>query len=517
MPSRMPIIPTSQSNQMLLRALHHEMKEKDFLNNNNQIASHSTDLSEKSLKENSRKEKFEQKSDMPQHIIEAASGNQKWEAMQSDSSSGGNTDDSDDNNDSNQSEQSCSSIDYDVADEVEQKHHQWSKEDVRYNANREDRNTKIFETRNRLTTKKNVAAKPQKIELSDRDKEQIREGYHRYVVNGERPPTGTSFGAKLSAFHRQTGETSNKFADENTESDEIFFPLEEAAAGKTDKIALKDVMKIEKATKRKTKLEKQAIAEAKLSVSEAKLNEFEAKLRARQARIDERHAKLCYRRAIIKRAEERLQLLESRLDDEEECHRERERRVKNRERRVKQEEAGIQIKEVSLKKRETKITEDLKDIESRKRLVEEKEKMSKTMEEIMTKREDLHRQQVEKKNRISSTMPFIRLLRKPAYKSGNTAYGAAQTKKESSSPEQILKSTDLSSSGSGGPIPSPRKSLNSNGEGSRLKCRSNSLNSMLSDEVSSKTKEKNKDKTEKINAGSLPRSQDKNSIAGLWL
>lgn len=508
----MPVIPTSQCNHLLIKALHHELREKDFVNNEQ-----STKRAAEKKIVNDSEGRLNQSSEMPQKILDGTEGDNKWKTVDSDSSGGGDTDASDDNDDSDQSEESNSSFEHEPAFVVERKQRMWlNNETDGQESDKKKKSSQMLKNHNQALKKNNHATKTKKMELTDREKQQIKEGYERHVINGERPPTGTSFGAKLSAFQKRSGEASRKV--ENNEADDIVFPLERAAAGETDEIGLKDVMKIERATKRKTKIEKQAIAEAKLSVSEAKLTEFEAKLRARQARIDERHAKLCYRRAIIKRAEERLQTLESRLDDEEEIHRERERRVKNRERRVRQEEAGIQIKEVSLKRRETKITEDLKDIERRKKLVEEKEEMSKTMEDIMTKQENLHQEQAEKKSKFNTVAPFMRRLRKPAYKSGNTAFGTVQEKKQSlSTSEKSYKTENKPSSGTNTPVSSPRKAAAKRGVSSKVKKRSNSLNSMHSDEISSTELDNNKNKADKRHSSFFPESKDENAIMGLWL
>ena len=345
MPSRMPIIPTSLGNRILLRALHNEMLEKELLKEvklpeSSSSGVHSTSLSEESdlEKQIETNKRHPAASAMPQEAIDAPTTQNGALGDYDDSGSGSDEDSMDRSYESGQSQSSNS-----------------SRENINRAVLREERcvrskhipDLRLYGAANTLPKQsrsgKTVIAPLKKNELSEKDKQQIREGYERHVLHGERPSTRALFGHKFAHFSH----TKEKITDQALNDDEIVFPLEQTAAGRTEDLEVNQAKAIENAAKRRTKCEKQAIAEAKLSVAEAKLMEFEAKLRARQARIDERHAKLCRRRAIIKEAEERLQDLESRLDDEEESHRERERRVKNRERRVKQEDAGIQIKEVS--------------------------------------------------------------------------------------------------------------------------------------------------------------------------
>jgi len=228
--------------------------------------------------------------------------------------------------------------------------------------------------------------------LTEREQQQLRDGYFKFAMRENSKAPGTSFGAQLSAFSKvEKPETKEKQPlqanGHDSDTSVLQFPLEMAAAGIEQPMGLRKAKHVEKQAKKKTKNEKHLVVEAKLGVAEAKLGEFDAKLRARQARIDERHAKLCRRRAALKEAKERLQNLERHLDGEEETQRERERRVRNRERRVKQEEAGLQIKEASLRTREGNVTDSIKDLERRRKLVEEKEGVLGAMEDLMRKQE----------------------------------------------------------------------------------------------------------------------------------
>ena len=340
----MPIIPTCLGNRMLLRALHNEMLEKQFLNETKLTSEstssgvHSNNLSEESDPDKCSETLSKRQSilAMPEDTFDAATTQNGWTGDFVDSDSGSGDDDSLDRSYETGQSQSVSSSDENI--------NLAGRKTAPIPVHKNNLNSRLYRATKPLPVQHraaNIVVAPLKMkELSEKEKKQIRQGYERHVVNGERPATGALFGPRTSRFCHPN-ETENNQSD-----DEIVFPLEKAAAGRAEKLGVKQAKAIENAAKRKTKFEKQAIAEAKLTVAEAKLTEFEAKLRARQARIDERHAKLCHRRAVIKDAEDRLQDLESRLDDEEEYHRERERRVKNRERRVKQEEAGIQIKEV---------------------------------------------------------------------------------------------------------------------------------------------------------------------------
>ena len=515
MPTRSPIIPTSFGNRMLLRAIHNEMHEKEYLKEEKRYplstgtafsGIQSNNYSEKSDCQNQENPLEKTFNSMPQNGVSTHYG---WAANESGSGSGSD-DDSNSSYESGQSDQCSSSEGETAMNKCQEPTRIHNKPDLRFYP------TKPLSAANHQRPM-GVVPQQKKNLLTAVDKQQIREGYKRHVVNGERQRTGASYESRLSPSHKASlNFTSNNFGEE------IVFPLENAAAGKTQEFDTKHAKAVEMNAKRKTKIEKQAVAEAKLTVAEAKLTEFEAKLRARQARIDERHAKLCHRRAIIKEAEERLQLLESRLDDEEECHRERERRVRNRERRVKQEDAGIQIKEVSLKKRETKITADIKNIEQRKKLVEEKEAMAATMQDIMTKRENLHRQQQEKKNRTrldNAASTLGRLFRKSAGKD-NYANHRTLPKRNYLSSESSLSPAEVSSSGSNQPVPTPRKSLKSEETGSKndKKIRSNSLGSMLeSDDPSPTSRKRNNTEPTTDLVLTLPPSQHKTAVMGLWL
>ena len=174
----------------------------------------------------------------------------------------------------------------------------------------------------------------------------------------------------------------------NELNEDAFLPLEAAAAGLGPCFSVKDARKMELEARRKTKEKKKLTAEAKLAVTEARLDEFEAKLCTRQARIEERHASLCRKRAIIKRAEDRLLDLEIQFDKDEKTHRKREEKIRSRERKVKQEEIRIHTQEANLKKREEKIVDVLKEVERKKKIVEEKEIMSSIMTDVMGKKPD---------------------------------------------------------------------------------------------------------------------------------
>ena len=496
----MPIIP-SVNNRLLLRALHDEMQAKKYLKAEiRQPESTTSSGIDSNTSEESEKDK---KSQMPAYGADLSTTKHAWAVSQPSSCSESCNEDH-----SNRSSE-ASATDFDIYTSANEPESDCGNQQS-IQVQRKMRNVCTSLPQQKDSTHPSTTQK-KKVELSECDKRQIREGYERFVVNGERPPTGTAFGARLSASNKANGISAQE------SSDEILFPLERAAAGKVEELPLKEAKRLEKIAKRKTKVEKQMIANAKQSVSEAKLNEFEAKLRARQARIDERHAKLCRRRAIIKEAEDRLQLLESQLDDEEECHRDRERRVKNRERRVRQEEAGIQIKEASLKKRENQITEDLKDIELRKKLVEEKESVSLTMQEIMTKRENLHREQQEKKNRSNflSAGTISRLLHKSASKKPDYPTTLRQ-KGRLTSESHTSRSDDVTPSSSN-PVPTPRKFLKTSVPESRKgkKNRSTSLDSIL--DVESSPRYTRNAKADKLSVGSHPKAQNQTSIMGLWL
>ena len=175
-----------------------------------------------------------------------------------------------------------------------------------------------------------------------------------------------------------------------TSNDFVFFPLERAAAGFEPFPNSVEAKELEQASRNRLKKEIQIVAEAKLTVSEAKLDEFEAKLSARQAKVNERHANLCYRRALITEAEDKLQMLESGLDAQVEVFHDREKRVKIREKRAKQEEIRLQIIESELMKREVKITQGFANLKKRKTLLDEKEAIFSTMNDVVTEKENRH-------------------------------------------------------------------------------------------------------------------------------
>ena len=169
-----------------------------------------------------------------------------------------------------------------------------------------------------------------------------------------------------------------------------------------------------------------------------------------------------------------------------------------------------------MKKRETRITEDLKSIERRRKIVEEKEAMSQTMQDIMTKRENLYREQHEKKNKRNFGT-LTKLLRRQAAKETPETSDTEATRNRQFSSTSSVSQQGSSSTGSPLPVPTPRKSLRSHEilDKKDRKNRSNSFGSMLEIEDFPTTPNKN-ERTNKIPLESPSRNQ-KSAIMGLWL
>nr|CAB3228521.1 trichohyalin [Phallusia mammillata] len=523
MPRRTPIIPGPTGSRRLLRALHTEMKEKKLIQEQKvapypDSGVHSNSSSDVSDEPNDsgtlrRKSKHQHLFTMPENAIEA---------QQAESSTCTDSDGSDAEIESRNDDRTSSDDDVTVGSNFHNpRRGVWNGQQgrgVRPGDNRKNhgksRDVKLNEgpayLRKRSDENHKMKKRTEDIVLSEKDKLEIREGYQKFVLNGEQM-TGTSFSSRPSAFTRVQKPLGTK-SEESDSADELQFPFEEAAIGNGEIMGVREAKRLEKETKQKTKSRKNGVAEAKLLVSEAKLSEFAAKLSARQARIDERHAKMCRRRAVLKSAEERLQALEARLDADEEEHRDRERRVKNRERRVRQEEAGLQIKESSLKKREVAVTETIKDIERRRKLVEEKEEMLGAMEDIMKKREVLHRG--EDKSKVGRAVGSLgkKILR--SNKQSNHVNESTNHNEERHEAEDHTKITrtreDRMSTGSykqTAPIPTPRKSIEKRPD---TRGRSTSLNSDGEDDIKSQRKPV-------LATGSLPRYRGQKAVMGLWL
>ena len=175
---------------------------------------------------------------------------------------------------------------------------------------------------------------------------------------------------------------------------------------------------------------------------------------------------------------------------------------------------------VSLKKREAKITEDLKSIERRRKIVEEKEAMSQTMQDLMTKRENLYQQQQEKKNK-KNFGTLTRLLRKQATMSKDIKSDteeSTQRKTLFSSSSSILPKDNFSAESSR-PVPTPRKSTKSldTSDKADRKIRSNSMDCMLQTENFAFASRKRNKKTDKASFESFSCQQNNTAIMGLWL
>lgn len=518
MPTRTPIIPGPAGSRRLLRALHTEMKEKKLIQEQKVApypdsgvhSNSSSDVSEASNNPETlhRNQKNRLEGTMPQAALEGE---------HAESSTCTDTDGSEEDVESRGGERTSS--DDEAARSSYHHHRHWNGEQRRtagavdmrnrVGRSRDVKHDGAYQHKKKSEEHRLLKNRSEEIVLSEKDKFEIREGYQKFVLNGEQM-TGTSFSSRPSAFTRVQKIPDDK--SDSDSSDELQFPFEVAATGHSDAMGLREAKRLEKETKQKTKTRKNGVAEAKLFVAEAKLSEFAAKLAARQARIDERHAKMCRRRAVMKSAEERLQTLEASLDAEEEDHRERERRVKNRERRVRQEEAGLQIKEASLKKRELAVTDNIKAIERRRKLVEEKEEMLGAMDDIMKKREVLHRG--EDKSKVGRAVGSLgkKILRSNK-QSNHVAEAANQSDRHEVQDESKIERTQKQRSSTGSykkaaPIPTPRKSIEKRTSDTRG--RSTSLNSDGEDDAKSQRKPM-------LTTGSLPRYRGQKAVMGLWL